>query len=163
MSHDGWGQWLLNSSAFTLAGGAVAWFVNLVVQRRKHREEIAQKKEDRETLLNQHASGLAVELLKIANSEIGKLKQQLAEFQSQQPGWAALEREVGYLDEALFHVNQLLEPDPAIGREAAENEARAFYGRMIRLRQVEAKVRQREQVRRAVKSLDDLSHEGDVP
>lgn len=152
---ESWGQWLVNGTVWTTLGGAVAWVTGVFIQRRRHSDELAEKKRAREERLNEHASSLAVELLRIATSEATALKQQIAELTAQVGHVTELERRVGYFEEALVHIKQLLDPEPEIGRAAAEDAARLFLGKMIILREAKGRLANREQVNRAAQSLGD--------
>lgn len=149
MNEAPWGQWLLNGAVWTAFGSAVGWLTNLLWQRRVHSEEIAEKKQAREEKLVDHANSLAIELLKIAKSEAASLRQQIADLQR---GDATLAARAQHFEEALQHVEALLNPSPD-DREAIEHSARLFLGRMVVHRQIAGTVANREQVKRAEQKL----------
>ncbi len=70
-----------------------------------------------------------------------------------------LERRLGYFEEAIFHIQQLLDPEHSLGRAASEDNARRFLAKMVLLREVKGIVGNREQADRAAQSLSD---KGDV-
>lgn len=140
-------QEMVNGGAFAAAMlllgmlGRGAW--NLIA-RRDTREAAALDRKDK---LADHASGLALELLKMTKAEASSLRQEVAELREERDTYAALDRRVQHFEEALFHIEQLL--DGTGGREAAEHNARLFMAKMVALRQVKGLKANEAQVARA--------------
>lgn len=140
-------QELVNGGALVAVGavlvalGRGVW--NLVARRDGMRE----KEAEREDRLAAHASGLALELLKLTKAEASSLRQEVSELRDELETKSNLERRIQHFEEALFHIEQLLDgPD---GRDAAENNARVFMAKMVALRQAKGIAANRAQVERA--------------
>lgn len=162
MADESWLGDLASGVGWTSVGGVIAWLTNLWLQRRKRSAEVAEKKQARADRLSVHDSGMTLELLKLAHSEIGMLKEQMAQLTAMVGRVPALERRVEYLDEALFHIKQLIDPDGGTGRAEAEDAARLFFAKMIALREVKGIAANREQAARAAKSLDEREKGDDL-
>lgn len=125
--------------------GRAAW---MMLSRRDTREAAAQDRKDK---LADHASGLALELLKMTKAEASSLRKEVAELRSERDAYASLDRRVQHFEEALFHIEQLL--DGHNGRDAAEHNARLFMAKMVALRQVKGNAANKAQVERAAQKL----------
>jgi predicted RNase H-like nuclease (RuvC/YqgF family) len=138
-------------------GGAIVMLLTLLgllgrgawnmIARRDQREEAAQTRKDK---LADHASGLALELLKMTKAEASSLRQEVAELRDELETKNSLERRIQHFEEALFHIEQLLD---GAGREGAEHNARLFMAKMVALRQVKGNAANRTQVERASQKL----------
>lgn len=119
-----------------------------MITRRDQREKAA---EDRKDKLADHASGMALELLRMTKAEASSLRQEVSSLRDELEGKAHLERRLQHFEEALFHIEQLLAGDA--GRDAAEHNARLFMAKMIALRQIKGNQANEVQVARASQKL----------
>lgn len=147
-----WQGWA-DGAALTLIGGGAAWVLTYVWQWRKHRDDQAALKQEREDKLTEHNSGLAIELIKIANAEAATLRQQVSELRHELGQFQELDRRLMHFEEALFHIEKLLDPAET-GREATESNARLFLAKMIALRSARGIANNSAQVELARRSLE---------
>jgi hypothetical protein len=146
------------SSQEAVNGGAIFMLLTLLglvgrglwnmIARRDVKEAAAQDRKDK---LADHASGLALELLKMTKAEASSLRQEVSELRDELETKNSLERRIQHFEEALYHIEQLL--DGHGGRDAAEHNARLFMAKMVALRQLKGNRANEAQVERASQKL----------
>ena len=122
---------------WVLGSGAVTWTGNAGLQWLMARGERAGKQADAKVQLDQHTDKFAIDLmsemraqLAIANAQLEAVKADLSAANQQNVHVAHLERQIGYLEEALDHIESLIRSEAGEGRKDAERRAAAFVRRM---------------------------------
>lgn len=136
-------------ATYTGIGGILAWIVNFLWRRRVHKESREDAAQHREDKLTEHSQKLAMDLLELTSAELKAARLQINELSFEITQFQQIDRRLSYFEEALLHIEALLNVDQTGDREAAEHNARLFMAKMTTLRQVKGIEANREQRKRA--------------
>lgn len=137
-----------------VATGLAGWFGNAYLVRLKIKAEGAKALLDVDAVLEKHRDGLTFQLLDAARTELVLMR---GEVEKLRP----MESHLYHLQQALEHIEALLNPDPD-SRALAERNARAFLNRMRRLEDAKGTIANEIQRQRAAETLgidpEDTAH-----
>lgn len=141
---DNWGQ----VAAALVSGGAMTWAGNAALQWWRSRDDRAKARDDADVRLEEHRDRLTFDLLAAARSEVAAAR---AEASFLRP----LQARLAHFEEALDHIEALLNSDTPEERNAAERRARAFLNRMRRMADAGGTIRNEVQRRDSLNALPD--------
>lgn len=111
-------------------GGGATWVGNGLVQWFRAREDREKDERSSDIRLEEHRDKLTFDLLSAARVEVSAARDEVS---SLRPAVARLALREAHLDEALDHIDGLLNSDTAEELKAARRRARAFVNRLRRL------------------------------
>lgn len=137
-------------------GGVAVFLGNLVIQWVKTRGDRSSAQASAEVQLEQHRDKLTFDLLAAARSELAVVRDQLTAARGEAELLRPLQARLAHFEEALDHIEALLNSDTPEEEAAAERRARAFLNRMRRAADAIGALRNEAQIRRSAAVPDDM-------
>jgi peroxiredoxin len=124
---------IFNITPWVLATGLAGWIGKGLIFGKEFRKDGL----DYEAVVEKTRNDLTIQLLSSARSEAVAARAEIEGLHSQVTSLRALEQHFFHFQQALDHLDAIVNASDAVTREAAERAGRAFVNRMRRL--VEAK------------------------
>jgi hypothetical protein len=130
-------QQILGIVPFAVTSAVVTWGAQAWAYRGKKTKE----KHDQDDRMEIHRDDLTFKLLESARVEMNAARAEVDDLREETRKLRSLEQHFYHFQQALDHIEALLESRDPVARKAAEKNARAFLNRMRRMQDAKGTIR----------------------